>query len=359
MSTLVSRLYSIGDGDSFLPTLHRLIVDPWTPGQGDLRQPSTGRILSWSAQPARDPSGDISGLTFTFQDVTRARDLVRQLEDSTRQLDEARERSEAANRAKGEFLANVSHEIRTPLSAVIGMAQFIQDHGHRDDMVRRIRTSAEGLMAIINDILDFSKIESRTLALEPAPFSLRGTLADAMDVLRVRAWEKNLDLHLEVAADVPDALVGDALRLRQVLLNLLGNALKFTERGDVRLRVGVATALPDEVCLHFGVTDTGIGIAKDKQDVVFDAFSQADGTAARRFGGTGLGPVDLPPPRGDDARRSVGGERSRRRFHLPVHRDVRRRACRRGPRAQRRPRTRRRGASRCWLPKTRTCSASC
>ena len=285
----VSRLYSVGDGHSFLPTLHTLIVDPGAGGQGELQQPATGRILHWNAQPAHDLEGEISGLTFTFRDVTRARDLLKQLEDKSRLLEDGRVKSDDANRAKGEFLANVSHEIRTPLSAIIGMSQHMEDNGLREDMVRRIRLSAESLMAIINDILDFSKIESRKLTLEQVAFSLRSTLHDAVDTLQIRAWEKNLEMKLEVAADAPDALVGDPMRLRQVLLNLLGNALKFTERGEVRLRVGVATVLSDEVCLHFGVIDTGIGIPREKQDVVFEAFSQADGSAARRFGGTGLG----------------------------------------------------------------------
>jgi signal transduction histidine kinase/DNA-binding NarL/FixJ family response regulator len=289
LARLVSRLYSVGDGDSFLPTLHTLLEDPWAAGQGDLQQPSSGRILHWSAQPARDVNGEVAGLTFTFQDVTRPRDLVRQLEDKSRLLEDARARSEDANRAKGEFLANVSHEIRTPLSAIIGMAQHMEEDGLRENMVRRIRTSAESLMAIINDILDFSKIESRKLTLDHSPFPLRATLHDAVETLRVRASEKQLKLSLEVADDTPDALVGDAMRLRQVLLNLLGNALKFTDRGEVRLRVAVASALPGEVCLHFGVIDTGIGIPRDKQDMVFQAFSQADGSAARRYGGTGLG----------------------------------------------------------------------
>jgi PAS domain S-box-containing protein len=289
LARLVSRLYSVGEGGSFLPTLHQLIEDPWSAGQGDLHQPATNRILHWAAQPARDPRGEISGLTFTFRDVTRSHDLVRQLEDKSALLEDARVKSDEANKAKGEFLANVSHEIRTPLSAIIGLAQHMEVNGLREDMVRRIRMSAESLMAIINDILDFSKIESRKLTLEQVPFSLRTAVHDAADTLRIRAWEKNLELKVEVAEEAPDGLIGDPMRLRQVLLNLLGNALKFTERGQVRLRVGVATSHPDEVCLHFGVIDTGIGIPRDKQEVVFEAFSQADGSAARRFGGTGLG----------------------------------------------------------------------
>ena len=289
LARLVSRLYSVGDGDSFIPMLHTLLDNPFAGGKGDLQQPATGRILQWIAQPARDISGEISGLTFTFQDVTHARDLVRQLEDKSKLLEDARARSDDANRAKGEFLANVSHEIRTPLSAIIGMALHMEDNGMREDMVRRIRTSAEGLMAIINDILDFSKIESRKLTLDQLPFSLRATVHDAVETLRVRAAEKQLGLTSEVAEDAPDALIGDAMRLRQVMLNLIGNAIKFTDRGEVRLRVAVATALPDEVCLHFSSIDTGIGIPREKQDVVFEAFSQADGSAARRYGGTGLG----------------------------------------------------------------------
>ena len=289
VARVVSRLYSIGDGDSFLPTLHTLLADPFAGGQGDLQQPSTGRVLHWVAQPARDAAGEVSGLTFTLQDVTHQRDLMRQLEDKSKLLEDARARSEDANRAKGEFLANVSHEVRTPLSAIIGMAQHMLENSPRPDMLRRVRTSAESLMAIINDILDFSKIESRKLALEQRPFSVRDVLKDAAETLRVSASEKGLALELDVRDEVPDALVGDALRLRQVLLNLLGNALKFTERGEIRLRVGVASDLGDAVCLHFGVIDTGIGIPRDKQDVVFDAFSQADGSVARKHGGTGLG----------------------------------------------------------------------
>jgi PAS domain S-box-containing protein len=289
LSRLVSRLYSVGDGDSFLPTLQKLIEQPWGGGHGDLQQPATGRILHWTAQPARDVHGDVSGLTFTLQDVTAGRDLVRQLEDKSRLLEDARARAEDANRAKGEFLANISHEIRTPLSAIIGMSQHMRDNGSRDDMLRRVQISAESLMAIINDILDFSKIESRKLTLDSQRFRLRDTVSDAVETLRIPAADKQLALEVEVSPDAPDALVGDAVRLRQVLLNLLGNAIKFTERGEVRLRVGVASALPDEVCLHFGVIDTGIGIPRDKHDVVFEAFSQADNSSRRRYGGTGLG----------------------------------------------------------------------
>ena len=289
MSRVVARLYAVGDGDSFLPTLTALFANPSGGGHGDLQQPATGRVFHWVAQPARDADGGSTGLTFTFQDVTRPRDLVRQLEDKSRLLEDARLKAEDANRAKGEFLANVSHEIRTPLSAIIGMSQHMLEDGADADMLRRIKSSAEALMVVIGDILDFSKIESRKLSLDRQPFDLRPALADVVELLRVRADEKNLDLRLELDANVPDALLGDAMRLRQVLINLIGNAIKFTDEGGVRLRVGVATELPGEVCLHFAVVDTGIGIPRDKQELVFEAFAQAEGSAARRYGGTGLG----------------------------------------------------------------------
>ena len=203
------------------------------------------------------------------------------------QRDQAK--AEDANKAKGEFIATVSHEIRTPLSAIIGMSQHMLDNGATDTMVARIRRTAESLLEIINDILDFSKIDSRKLTLDVQPFSLRETLEDAADTLRVSAAGKQIGLIVSVDEDVPDRLRGDALRLRQVLINLLGNALKFTDRGEVRLLVGLTSALPDHVSLRFGVVDTGIGIPRERHRVVFEPFSQGDASAARKYGGTGLG----------------------------------------------------------------------
>ena len=289
---ILGRLYSLGDGDSFGITLKALLAEPAPGGHGDLQQPSSGRVFHWVAQPTRDSVGSTVGLTFTFQDVTPTRDLVRQLEDKSRLLDEARRRAEEANRAKGEFLANVTHEVRTPLSAIIGMAGVLQDPApgiERRDLARRIKTAAESLLAIIGDILDFSKIDSRKLTLARDPIALRAVLQDVLDTVQVSAAEKNLTLGLDVAAEVPDGLLGDALRLRQILVNLIGNAIKFTQAGEIRTRVDIASSLPGEICLHFAVIDTGIGIPRDKQELVFEAFAQADGTSARRFGGTGLG----------------------------------------------------------------------
>jgi signal transduction histidine kinase/HPt (histidine-containing phosphotransfer) domain-containing protein len=282
---ILTRLYSLGEGDSFGVTLKALLADPGPGGHGDLQQPATGRVFHWVAQPTRDSSGGTVGLTFTFQDVTPTRDLVRQLEDKSRLLDEARRKAEEVNRAKGEFLANVTHEVRTPLSAIIGMTALLNE----TDVARRIRTAAESLLTVISDILDFSKIDSRKLTLEREPLELRGVLQDVLDTVQISAVDKGLALLADIADEVPDALLGDALRLRQVLLNLIGNAIKFTEQGEIRVRVNVASALPGEVCLHFAVIDTGIGIPRDKQELVFEAFAQADGTSARRFGGTGLG----------------------------------------------------------------------
>jgi two-component system, sensor histidine kinase len=289
---ILARLYSLGDGDSFGVTLKALLADPGPGAHGDLQQPATGRVFHWVAQPTRDAAGSTVGLTFTFQDVTPTRDLVRQLEDKSRLLDEARRKAEEANRAKGEFLANVTHEVRTPLSAIIGMAQVLIDTPPSEDrstMIRRIKSAAESLLAIIGDILDFSKIDSRKLILSREPLQLRIVMQDVIDTVQVTADEKGLSLVLDVVGEVPDGLVGDALRLRQILVNLIGNAIKFTQSGDIRMRVDIASQLPGEVCLHFAVIDTGIGIPRDKQELVFEAFAQADGSSARRFGGTGLG----------------------------------------------------------------------
>ena len=289
---VLARLYSLGDGDTFAVTLKSLLTDPAPGGQGDLQQPSSGRVFHWVAQPTRDGAGGTLGVTFTFQDVTQTRDLVRQLEDKSQLLEDARRKADQANRAKGEFLANVTHEVRTPLSAVVGMAGMLLDSPpgpHSTAIVRRMKASVESVLAIIGDILDFSKIDSRKLTLEHEPLLLRSVLQDVLDTVQVGAAEKALSLCLDVKADVPDALIGDALRLRQVLVNLIANAIKFTESGEIRTRVDIASVMPGEICLHFAVIDTGIGIPRDKQELVFEAFAQADGTSARRFGGTGLG----------------------------------------------------------------------
>ena len=241
------------------------------------------------ARPMRDP---ITGDTVM---LLNARDIA-DLKASQAALVAAREAAEAASQAKSSFLANMSHEIRTPMNGVLGLTELVLQTELTERQRRFIgmaHQSAKGLMTIINDLLDVAKIEAGRIVMDEQPFSLHDCLGEAVQPLLLQAHDKGIQLHALVQPGVPAELVGDALRLRQVLINLIGNALKFTEHGEVRVVIARADAhaddSPDRLRLRIAVTDTGIGMTRDQIGQIFDPFTQADGSITRRYGGTGLG----------------------------------------------------------------------
>jgi PAS domain S-box-containing protein len=253
-----------------------------------LHKDGSVRWLLWTATPVTE----LQVIYAAGRDITQRKADEDRLAELIKELETARRRAEAAADAKSTFLANMSHEIRTPLNAIMGMtALALQTRLTADqrDYIGTVKSSSESLLEIINDILDFSKIEARRLELERTEFDAREAIGNAAKLLAVRAAEKGLELACHIAPGVPETLIGDEGRLRQVLLNVLGNAIKFTDTGEVILRVTVEHLGPRRVTLHFAVVDTGIGIPANKQEHIFQAFTQADSSTTRRYGGTGLG----------------------------------------------------------------------
>jgi two-component system, sensor histidine kinase and response regulator len=241
----------------------------------------------------------VIGCVVTFVDITERKQAEAELrrarhvaEAERHAAQAAKQVAEAASRAKSEFLATMSHEIRTPMNGILGMTELVMDTElttEQREHLSLVKASGEALLAIINDILDYSKVEAGKMELESIPFALRDCIGETMKTLGARTHQKGLELIYDVHPEAPEMLLGDPGRLRQILTNLIGNAIKFTEKGEIFVNVIEEPSAAGTVCLHFSVKDTGIGIPRDKQKKIFKAFSQADGSTTRRYGGTGLG----------------------------------------------------------------------
>jgi two-component system sensor histidine kinase/response regulator len=259
----------------------------------ELELPSGEMRYAWiNFIPDRGESGDVRGFFALGSDVSELKRSELKLQELNEQLMRARDRAEAASRAKSEFVANMSHEIRTPMNAITGLARLLQEaplERRERSYVSKIQLATQSLLGVVNDVLDFSKIEAGQLQLEQARFNLAQLLSATAVLIANSAWDKGVELVFDLAPTLPEEMMGDAMRLQQVLLNLLSNAIKFTERGEVVLSVREADSSANWLTLEFTVRDTGIGIPAEQQLHMFDAFSQGDSSTSRRYGGTGLG----------------------------------------------------------------------